>query len=550
MNEAPFDFDENVSGAGQATVGLEHTTDQTNITRRLKYIGLNALTFAAVSPLNEVVRFSAFAAAESYNHSPVAGALAFGVSTLGVEVAGALAISPLLETESSNKAISFINQRLARVGVKDGTTLSGITKLNVLFFGGSAARIFVEQREDTTRTREQNIRLGLVGSIELAGLCAIQGALMSEGINLGLDNPAKVGGLAVGITAAAGLWRKIRSDLKLKDYYSHMKLDGPQQEGIEPLNFKRALHDKLSVKERIYSKEKLPVLVPMHYASWLNPDFFVKKGYEPNDLAYSIIPQNSYAEFDQKTIKQIFKNAYSKGYKGIIFDYYEDSEVFEKLVTKENVDELITSDGTPAQVFHYHAKLHANPQAFEKYKPDKNVISIDQSDLDLFFTQIWDIYDSRFQELVDDHPIRGQLSQKELHEVLSAEGCYLKAYIDDDRKIQSFGYLISDLKLCPWLNKEFFKEKSDGDQTVYFSGIASAKTSSRMTSFSLINAFTHQLAQKWPESNLTFECSNKSAKYIPRIVKKSFEVGGMCKLEDMTERRYHYKVIKLTDDIA
>lgn len=525
---------------------VEQQGNQSDWLKRAKYLGLNAIAFATISPLNEAIRLAAFGGAETISRSPLLGALSYGISTLGVEATGVLAIAPILETDTSERALSFINKRLTKLGVKEETELSKYAKFNILLFAGAPVRVLAEHREDLSRNKDQNIRLGLVSSVELAGLCAIQGALMSEGINVGLEHPAEVGGAAGGLMLAAGIGRKAWDAIKLNNYYGKMKFEGPQQEGIDPENFKKSLHDKQSVKARVLSNTKLPVFVPMHYASWLNPEFFAKKGYEPSDLAYSSVPQSSFMDKDPSFIRDLFHKAAIKGYKGIIFDYFENNEIFETVLPSQSIDELYTSDGTPSQVFHYHVKTHSIPGGVEKYKTDKNIISINKDSLDEYFPNIWSIYDSRFQDLVDDHPIRGQLSMDELKEVLGAEGCSLKAYVDDNGDVQSFGYLIEDLGLCPWLNQAYFEQQSDGNPTVYFSGIASAKSSSRLTSFSLINAFTFDMAKLGPDANLTFECSNKSARYIPRIVKKSFQYGGMRELEEMTETHYHYKVAKLT----
>lgn len=543
-NEAKDEPDMSVINMDNLTV--EQQSNQSEWIRKAKYLGLNAVAFATISPLNEVIRLAAFGGAEAISRSPLMGALSYGISTLGVESAGVVAIAPVLETGTSDRVISFMNKKLSRVGIKEGTELSNYTKFNILLFAGAPARILAEHREDLSRSKEQNLRLGLVGSVELAGLCAIQGALMSEGINVGLEHPAEVGGIAGGLLLAAGLGRKARDEIKLHNYYGKMKAEGPQQEGIDPENFKKSLHDKLTVKARVISSAKLPTFVPMHYASWLNPEFFAKKGYQQNDLAYSSVPQNFFMDKDPAYVRRLFHKAAAKGYKGIIFDYFEGNEVFETILPKDSIDDLYTSDGTPSQVFHYHVKTHSIPGGVEKYKPDKNIISINKDNLDEYFPKIWSIYDDRFQDLVDDHPIRGQLSKDELKEVLGAEGCSLKAYVDENGDVQSFGYLIEDLGLCPWLNQAYFDQESGGNPTVYFSGIASAKSSSRLTSFSLINAFTFDMAKLGPDANLTFECSNKSARYIPRIVKKSFQSGGMRELEEMTETHYHYKVAKLT----
>lgn len=515
---------------------------------KLKYYSLSSLAAAAASPLNEGVRYSIFGIAEGLSRSPLVGAAAFGISTLGVEGIGALAASYAFDNNLSNKVFEYINRRaLPRIGIREDAKLSTFTKLNVLQFGGSVAYMALLQREDPDRNLEQNLRTGMKASVLLAGATAVQGALMSEGINIGLDHSLEIGLGAFGLAFLAAAGRKGLELYKTKKYYENLKPVGPQLEGIDPDNFKKALHDRSSIREKIYGKVSLPILVPLKYATWINGDFFAKKGYNPDELLYSSAPQNSYEDKDKGFILDIFQKARQKGFKGIVFDYFEDNEVFESILDKESIDNLETAHG-PAQIFQYHMKLRANENKLADFKPNPNVRTIEPEDLDKHFDQIWSIYSSQFQELVDDHPVRGQLTPKELREVLSSDDCLLKAYFDDKGNILSFGYLVTDLKLCPWLNERYFEEVSDGNPTGYFSGIASAKNSRVVTSFYLVNSFAYEMAKKWPKGNLAFECSNTSARYIPKIVKRCFEKDKLYEIDSMSERAYHYKLIKLSHD--
>ena len=284
---------------------------------RAKYLGLSAITLAELSPLNESIRYSAFVAGEAISHSAVVGALTFGGSTLGVETLGVLAAAPLLETEASDRIISAINKKLSKFGIKEDAKLSAITKFNLSLFGGSVVRIWAEQREDIGRTKEENIRLGLTNSAILAGVCAVQGALMDEGLNFfGLERSLEIAGAGIGVAVFNKVGRRLNEITKQKAYYENIKAIGPQLEGIDPDNFKKALHDKRTVKGNILSKSKLPVFVPIEYASWLNPDFFAKKGYQKNELAYSIIPQNSYTKVGKEYIDSLFNEAKEKGFRG------------------------------------------------------------------------------------------------------------------------------------------------------------------------------------------------------------------------------------------
>ncbi len=171
-----------------------------------------ALVLLQVSPANEVVRFGAFGAGEAMTHSPVMGALTYGLSTLGVEVAGTLAGAPLLDTKPSEKITEFVNRKLSKARKSpDQKEYSKTTKLSTAFIGGTVAAMALEKLEDPSRTAEHNRRYGLWTSAWLAGACAVQGAAMSEGIDLASNNTKLAAGAAsVAAVGATGGWLKRR----------------------------------------------------------------------------------------------------------------------------------------------------------------------------------------------------------------------------------------------------------------------------------------------------------------------------------------------------
>jgi len=527
---------------------LSNNIDDANLLKKVRYGALSSIALAEVSPLNEVARLAVFGVAEGISRSPGVGALAYGLSTLGVEAIGAVAASYVLDSDVSSKALEYVNKKiLPRIGIREDAKFSNFTKLNILQFGGSVPYMLLRQREDPLRTKEQNLRLGLMSSAWLAGACALQGALMAEGIDFGLDHPAEVGASLAGLTLLVAAGRKGLELGKLKSYYSNINAVGPQIEGIDPRNLKKAINDKSSIKERIYNRLKLPVLVPLEYANWINPDFFEKKGYSANELLYSSVPQGAYTDKDKQFVQNIFAKASRKGFKGVVFDYFEDGQVFGLDSDETKVDNLETSEG-PARISQFYMRLKASGEHLENYVPNKRIKTIPKEEVDKYFDQIWTIYNSQFQALVDDHPIKGEIQSDELRKVLSSDKCLLKAYLDPDGNIISFGYLVTDLSLCPWLNIDYFDKISEGIPTAYCSGIASSKDNSLLTSYSLVNAFAYDMAKQWPKGNLAFECSNVSAKYMPKIVERCFKKEKLYEIESITETRYHYKLIRLSND--
>ncbi|HVA10935.1 MAG TPA: hypothetical protein VNG32_02090, partial [Candidatus Dormibacteraeota bacterium] len=260
-----------------------------SVTRNIGHLATRgsqtALVLLQVSPANEVVRFGAFGAGEAMTHSPVMGALTYGLSTLGVEVAGTLAGAPLLDTGPSERITNFLNRKLSRVTAdreSEQREYSRTTKLSTAFIGGTVPAMALEKLEDPTRTPEHNRRFGLWTSAWLAGACAVQGAAMSEGIDLASNNTKLAAGAAgVAAAGAAGGWlkRRLRKNNEAAEYglYESLLSENTkkyaQQQGLDQEEFASALKDSETARAVVSDgKHEIPLLVPLKHMKWLNED--------------------------------------------------------------------------------------------------------------------------------------------------------------------------------------------------------------------------------------------------------------------------------------
>ena len=220
------------------------------------------LVLLQVSPANEVVRFGAFGAAEAVAHSPVTGALSYGLATLGVEAAGALAGAPLLDTKPSERITGFLNRKLSKVSKGTEQTeqreYSKTTKLGTAFIGGTVAAMALEKLEDPTRTAQHNRRFGLWTSAWLAGACAVQGAAMSEGINLA-SSDTKVAGIAAATVTvgAAGGWlkRRLKNQESTENTATIKYLDTTDGTLYELVNDKQELEQAAQLEENVWREK-------------------------------------------------------------------------------------------------------------------------------------------------------------------------------------------------------------------------------------------------------------------------------------------------------
>lgn len=218
-----------------------------------------AVIFAEVSPLNEAVRYSVFAASQVGSDNPLAGALAYGGATLAVEGSAAVLAANHINSERDNRTNKVINWINKKIGGEESENkeidLPVALEAGLALGGGSVVAMAAKQTQDPTRTIEQNRRYGLLTSAWLAGVCAVQGALMSEGIQH--PEPETIGGalLAVGGIVAAWKWAReryvseLRSEGGLTDYNQRFGfmiqcVDNDSQVAREGLQLEQAIWQK------------------------------------------------------------------------------------------------------------------------------------------------------------------------------------------------------------------------------------------------------------------------------------------------------------------
>jgi len=182
-----------------------------------KRSGQWALVMTELLPTNEVIRGGLFAAGEVITRNPAMGAATIGLSTFVVEAAGGWAAAGLFNTERGKELSEKINEKsqklhvpLVNRDINIPLELSRASKIGWTFAGGTVVGMGIEQRENPGRTKEQNRKYSILTSAWLAGVVAVGGALASEGINVGLNDPKKGGLIAAGLigVTAAGRWAK------------------------------------------------------------------------------------------------------------------------------------------------------------------------------------------------------------------------------------------------------------------------------------------------------------------------------------------------------
>ncbi|HSX44950.1 MAG TPA: hypothetical protein VLF39_02455 [Candidatus Saccharimonadales bacterium] len=179
-----------------------------HVAKRAVQVGVIA---AEVGPGNEAIRFGAFAASQFVTHNPLVGGAVLGGSTFVVEGAAALATADLITTEKSTKAISWVNSKLHKI-VPEDAKMTPVTEAGVAMVGGSVVVLAEKQREDPTRTAQENRRHGIFTAGWMGGVFALEGALISEGI-ANYSDIKKVGPAVLGFAGVTWAFNKAKSKL-------------------------------------------------------------------------------------------------------------------------------------------------------------------------------------------------------------------------------------------------------------------------------------------------------------------------------------------------
>ena len=144
--------------------------------------------------------------------------------------------------------------------------------------------------------------------------------------------------------------------------------------------------------------------------------------------------------------------------------------------------------------------------------------------------KLWQLYDKPFQDLGQDHPSNAGFDQKGLMEIL-ADPSVAKLVNRVDGQITTLCIFVQDFEHYPWFNNKFYAdnypEYFNTGNVLIFPGIVSdenlkgASYSSRLVSLA-----TQLYAKRGSNVLVTFECTEISATYIPKIVNRAINHGG------------------------
>lgn len=529
---------------------------------------------AEVSPINEALRFGALGIALKVTGDPVLAAGAMAGTTLLVEGVAGVAAADLLATRNASKAVDKVHGWLGRKshGAVPETNL--VTELGIANFTGSAIMTGLKHAQDPTRTREENRKYGITMASYMAGFSGVLGYLTAEGITA--PSPTTIGLGAIAIGGAYGAYKMGKKKFIERQQMSFESVnhgESPQRLGLSTEDKDRVLGDERTLAIEVNGKKE-PVLVPIDQLYWYN-HAYLKEHFETDEVYYYAHPDITGKKKDEayNLIGQYIQDGAV-----ILYDTVDSNgKVFGDLDHELQGTAIeyrrlpITKDSRQRFLYQYDGKFILNddkeapfimaPGIFETYQQavEEGTLPFDPNNGPALAEvidgeeaeRLWNIYHKPFERLSDSHPINSGYDKDGFLEILRDPEA-VKAVYREDGVITTLALFLNDIKHCDWLDPSYYESHyPDAVRTgnhFIFPGIVTDELK-RGASFSLplIQLIAKTQALRKTPAVISFECTDKSYRYIPRIVRFAINRSGAAKttgFENPVSRFDYYAISK------
>jgi hypothetical protein len=341
------------------------------------------------------------------------------------------------------------------------------------------------------------------------------------------------------------------------DYYTQFRNEqnSALKIGLFDQDLDSAIANPLTINYKTYNNEtelELPVLVPTNDLEWYNQELLGLMF--PGKIVYAYAHPPSYSENDDISIREILKDAINDGFVVVAEKYESDSSsVLARFITASNDDEKVSVDrfgdqDLPSSVDFFDARAefsvsgsNSDKSLYEVYEQlvaeglevpaDQDGVSlcriIDGDDADNF----WELYKKPFDELGKNDPTKAGFDEVQLKDLLSNPDV-IKVVNKLDGEITTLLLVIDNLKQVPWFSEDYFKEKYPEqyeDKNILISPGIVSDEDKRGNNYAVdvLDFLSRVYARRGANVILSFECTQISTQYIPKIVKIALEKSGM-----------------------
>ena len=305
-----------------------------------------------------------------------------------------------------------------------------------------------------------------------------------------------------------------------------------------------------------------PLLVPAKGLEWYNLELLNRtygKGTEFYYFAHPPIPED---DESRNIIKTAIQEKLDEG--AIIFmdRYLNRNDPMKTLgvVSSSTHDQLYKSENLGDNELPRKAEVFASTLKFERVSEVKKAPSFfqiyqegirsgefeydPQNGADLVekiegeeAEEVWEIYEKPFLDLGEDDPIHAGFDKNSLFAILSDPGA-VKLVNRENGKITTLCMFVPNFDQSPWFNKKYYENNYPDyyqTQNIFnFPGIVSdGRMRGKSYSMRLIDLATKVAAKRGTNVLVTFECTQTSAAYIPKIVTRAINSSGVGTVDNL-----------------
>lgn len=301
----------------------------------------------------------------------------------------------------------------------------------------------------------------------------------------------------------------------------------------------------------------LPLLVPTHELEWYNDDMIGRLYGEDTEVLYyahSPLPE------DQTSAHKVSDYIKTKIEDGaiILSDMYKNKQSLAALLLVENDPNIkgeipmIGENEGRVDTFIGHLEFGQNnvqsaPSTYEIFMDevekgklainDQNGASVAESIGGSEAERLWEVYENPFEELGMNHPTLAGFDKDTFLEILS-DPEIMKVVNKVDGKISTLCFFVNNFEHCPWFNSEYYQknypEFYETGNILMFPGIVTDENMrGENYAAQVIDLATYLLGKRNTDAIITFECTEISSQYIPKIVKTAVESTGIAKMKGL-----------------
>jgi len=322
---------------------------------------------------------------------------------------------------------------------------------------------------------------------------------------------------------------------------------GPQHAGLPPEDRPPAFADPRTRWVTTSTGRPWPLLTPVAHNSEFRADFFDAR-FPGRSCLYVSVPSRAVA--DEPAFAEVLRAALADG------------ELLDRRARDPRVrcDALADpADDSAAAIVHFGAttELRFGPsaqpvslvEAARRLQSEPGADASATARVLLHDTltgrqlgDLWRIYERQFAALVEPHPCRQMQTEDEFSAMVRHRGALTVVSTAADR-IAAFAVFVEDLSACAWLRPEWFAARR-GPAPVYFAGIAvDPQLEGHRFSADLIAAIARVVVTSGANRELVFQCTNRSARYVPRLVEEGIAATGIATLRVSERYRYRYRAL-------